>query len=70
MLEIAATQASIGLTPTLFEAMAEVYASLAETELATRAPESIPREPALEDILDEIKPAQGEPGSEATLQGS
>ena len=35
MLEIAATQASAGLTPTLFEAMAKVYARLAETELAS-----------------------------------
>ncbi len=34
MREIADTQASAGLTPALFEAMAEVYARLAETELA------------------------------------
>ncbi len=52
MLEIAATQASAGQTPRLFEAIAEVYARLAETQLATRAPESIPREPALEDVLE------------------
>ena len=34
MREIAATQAAAGLTPALFEAMAEVYAALAETQLA------------------------------------
>jgi 3-hydroxyisobutyrate dehydrogenase-like beta-hydroxyacid dehydrogenase len=70
MREIAVTQSSVGLTPALFEAMAEVYSRLAGTELAGEAPESIPLEPRLEDILDEIKPGQGEPGSEATLQGS
>ena len=36
MREIAATQAGAGLTPALFEAMAEVYAALAESELAAR----------------------------------
>ena len=70
MHEIAATQASAGLTPALFEAMAEVYSRLAETELATATPESIPAEPPLEDILEQIKPRQTEPRSEATLQGS
>ncbi len=45
MREIAATQASAGLTPALFEAMAEVYSRLAETELAAESPESIPAEP-------------------------
>ena len=54
MREIAATQASAGLTPALFEAMAEVYAQLAETELAARAPESIPSEPELEDVLERL----------------
>ena len=57
MHEIAATQASVGLTPALFEAMAEVYARLAETELGAAAPESIPPEPPLDDILDRIKPS-------------
>ena len=54
MREIAATQASTGLTPALFEAMAEVYAQLAATELAARAPESIPSEPELEDVLERL----------------
>ena len=69
----AATQASVGLTPALFEAMAEVYADLARTPLASEPPESIAREPRLEDILDEIKPpdpSDSEPGSAATLQRS
>jgi 3-hydroxyisobutyrate dehydrogenase-like beta-hydroxyacid dehydrogenase len=54
MREIAATQASVGLTAALFEAMAAVYARLAETELAARAPESIPSEPELEDVLERL----------------
>ena len=70
MREIATTQASAGLTPALFEAMAEVYARLAETELAGESPESISPEPELEAILNQISPALNEPGSEATLQGS
>jgi 3-hydroxyisobutyrate dehydrogenase-like beta-hydroxyacid dehydrogenase len=57
MREIAATQASAGLTPALFEAMAEVYGRLAETELAAEAPESIPPEPALEGVLDQLADA-------------
>ena len=54
MREIAATQASAGLTPALFEAMAEVYSGLAETELAAEAPESIEDSPVLEDVLGRI----------------
>jgi len=57
MREIAATQASVGLTPALFEAMTEVYAQLAHTTLAAEAPESIPPEPPLEDVLERIKPS-------------
>jgi 3-hydroxyisobutyrate dehydrogenase-like beta-hydroxyacid dehydrogenase len=40
MREIAATQADAGLTPALFEAFAEVYADVAESELADGDPES------------------------------
>ena len=54
MREIAATQEGAGLTPALFEAMAEVYGRLAETELAGRAPESIPPEPELDDVLERL----------------
>ena len=54
MREIADTQASAGLTPVLFEAMAEVYGRLAETDLGAAAPESIPPEPPLEEVLDRV----------------
>ncbi len=60
MREIAATQASVGLTPALFDAMAQVYAHLAETTLAAEAPESIPLEPRLEEILERLGANAGE----------
>ena len=41
MREIAASQAEAGLTPALFEAMAEVWADLARSPLADRAPEEL-----------------------------
>jgi 3-hydroxyisobutyrate dehydrogenase-like beta-hydroxyacid dehydrogenase len=41
MREIAAAQAEAGLTPALFEAMAEVWADLARSPLADRAPEEL-----------------------------
>jgi hypothetical protein len=56
MREIAATQAAVGLTPALFEAMAEVYEAVARTPIAAEAPEAIPSEPDLEDVLDGISP--------------
>jgi 3-hydroxyisobutyrate dehydrogenase-like beta-hydroxyacid dehydrogenase len=56
MHEIAATQERAGSTPALFEAMAEVYARLARTELAAEAPEAISASPALEDVLVRMKP--------------
>ncbi|GIE98531.1 NAD(P)-dependent oxidoreductase [Paractinoplanes rishiriensis] len=40
MKEISATQAGAGLTPTLFAALAEVYAEIARTDLATGDPET------------------------------
>jgi hypothetical protein len=71
MREIAATQAGAGLTPALFEAMAEVYAALAKSPLAAQAPEDVQSAPRLEYVLDRLQPLpQVEPGSEATLQGS
>jgi 3-hydroxyisobutyrate dehydrogenase-like beta-hydroxyacid dehydrogenase len=54
MREIAATQAGAGLTPALFEAMADVYAALARTPLAAQAPESIEGVPVLEDVLEQL----------------
>ena len=58
MREIAATQASAGLTPALFEAMAEVYGDIAETPLGAGSPESIGNEPRLEDVLERITRAR------------
>ena len=40
MRQIAATQASVGLTPTLYEAMAEVFLDVSRTSLAGATPES------------------------------
>ena len=68
MREIAVTQAGAGLTPALFEAMAEVYSALARTPLGAEAPEDVESTPHLEDVLDRARPLrQAEPGSEATL---
>jgi 3-hydroxyisobutyrate dehydrogenase-like beta-hydroxyacid dehydrogenase len=55
MHEIAATQSAAGLTPTLFEAMAEVYATLAETQLAQAHPEDLPPDLSLEQVLDNLR---------------
>jgi 3-hydroxyisobutyrate dehydrogenase-like beta-hydroxyacid dehydrogenase len=52
MREIAATQASVGLTPALFEAMAEVYESIAQSAIGAEAPEEITAEPDLMDVLN------------------
>jgi 3-hydroxyisobutyrate dehydrogenase-like beta-hydroxyacid dehydrogenase len=52
MHEIAATQLAAGLTPSLFEAIAEIYEEIAETPVARRSPEGVPPEPALTDVLD------------------
>jgi 3-hydroxyisobutyrate dehydrogenase-like beta-hydroxyacid dehydrogenase len=58
MREIAVTQAAAGLTPALFEAMAEVYADVANTPLAARSPEDdAPTEVA--ELLDELSRSTG-----------
>ena len=54
MHEIAATQSAAGLTPALFEAMAEVYGELARTPLAAQAPEEIPQGLELEVVLEQL----------------
>ena len=59
MREIAATQASAGLPPELFDAMATVYARLAATPLAAEAPEAIPESPVLEDVLNQLDSESG-----------
>ena len=55
MREIAATQANVGLTPALFEAMAEAYSELAQRPLAAEAPEAIAPDPSLADVLEAIR---------------
>jgi len=57
MREIAATQAGAGLTPALFEAMAEIYGALSQSELARQAPEDVESAPLLVDVLDRLKRA-------------
>jgi 3-hydroxyisobutyrate dehydrogenase-like beta-hydroxyacid dehydrogenase len=51
MREIAATQEAAGLTPALFEAMADVYAALAATALAEGGPEEVDAEISLDEAL-------------------
>lgn len=57
MHEIASTQAAAGLTPALFEAMAAVYAALAERPLAGSHPEDVGTAVELESVLDELAPS-------------
>jgi 3-hydroxyisobutyrate dehydrogenase-like beta-hydroxyacid dehydrogenase len=56
MREIAATQAAAGLTPALFEAMAEVYSALSRRPLAQESPESIGADVELADVLRSLAP--------------
>jgi 3-hydroxyisobutyrate dehydrogenase-like beta-hydroxyacid dehydrogenase len=51
MREIAATQDAAGLTPAMFDGIAEVYARLAGTPLARANPEDV-EQPALGEVLD------------------
>jgi 3-hydroxyisobutyrate dehydrogenase-like beta-hydroxyacid dehydrogenase len=55
MHEIAASQSAAGLTPALFEAMADVYTVLSETPLAKENPEDLPRELSLADVLRRLR---------------
>ena len=55
MHEIAATQSAAGLTPALFEAMAEVYSALDDTPLARASPEEVASDVTLEELLDELR---------------
>lgn len=54
MREISATQQAAGL-PALFDAMAEVYERLAESELGRESPEDVPAELGVEDVLDRLR---------------
>jgi 3-hydroxyisobutyrate dehydrogenase-like beta-hydroxyacid dehydrogenase len=55
MHEIAATQSAAGLTPALFEAIAEIYATLARTPAAMKAPEEITDGESLEQVLKDMR---------------
>jgi 3-hydroxyisobutyrate dehydrogenase-like beta-hydroxyacid dehydrogenase len=55
MREIAATQDAAGLTPALFDGIAEVYMQLADTPLARANPEDVAERPALTDVLDALR---------------
>ena len=55
MREIAATQDAAGLTPALFEAMADVFGSLSKSELARSAPEAIPADLVLDEVLERLR---------------
>jgi 3-hydroxyisobutyrate dehydrogenase-like beta-hydroxyacid dehydrogenase len=55
MHEIAATQSAAGLTPALFEALAEVYEALARTPLASKSPEEVASDVSLEELLDDLR---------------
>jgi 3-hydroxyisobutyrate dehydrogenase-like beta-hydroxyacid dehydrogenase len=56
MEQIAATQSAAGLTPALFEAIAEVYRELATSAWGTRQPEDVPR--TLDrSVLDDLRPS-------------
>ena len=54
MHEIASTQAAAGLERSLFEAMAQVYTRIAETQLAHGNAEDLPEELSLDDVLGRL----------------
>jgi 3-hydroxyisobutyrate dehydrogenase-like beta-hydroxyacid dehydrogenase len=56
MHEIAATQAGAGLTPALFEAMAEVWTAIAAGPLAAADPETVDRTAPPEQIVARLLP--------------
>ena len=55
MREIALAQSAAGLTPALFEALAEVFSRLSASELAQVTPESIPQDLSLADVLEGLQ---------------
>jgi 3-hydroxyisobutyrate dehydrogenase-like beta-hydroxyacid dehydrogenase len=54
MHEIAGAQAAAGLTPALFEAMADVYTAMERTPAARTNPEDVPSDLGLESLLEEL----------------
>jgi 3-hydroxyisobutyrate dehydrogenase-like beta-hydroxyacid dehydrogenase len=69
MREIAAAQAEAGLTPALFEAMAEVWADLARSPLADRAPEELAAAD-LETVLAALSEAGADRGGAGATPGA
>ena len=55
MREIAVAQSAAGLTPALFEAMAEVFSELSTSELAHETPEDIAQDISLADVLEGLR---------------
>ena len=55
MREIATTQGAAGLTPALFEAMAEVFSDLSKTALAQAAPEDVGTRTGLAEVLAQMR---------------
>ncbi len=55
MLEIASTQAGAGLTPALFEAIAEVWGAVAKSPLAGADPETVDLTAPPETIVDRLR---------------
>jgi 3-hydroxyisobutyrate dehydrogenase-like beta-hydroxyacid dehydrogenase len=58
MREIAATQAAAGLTPALFDAMADAFARLSTSALARSAPEDLHPDATLDDVLAGLEGAR------------
>jgi 3-hydroxyisobutyrate dehydrogenase-like beta-hydroxyacid dehydrogenase len=54
MHEIAVAQAAAGLTPALFEAMADVYTAMERTPAARTNPEDVPSDLGLESLLGDL----------------
>ncbi|MET0561245.1 MAG: DUF1932 domain-containing protein [Gaiellaceae bacterium] len=55
MREIALAQSAAGLTPVLFDAMAQVFAELSTSELARSSPEDIAQDVTLTEVLDGLR---------------
>ena len=70
MHEIARTQAAVGLTPDLFDAMARVWAGVARTRLAETDPESVPRSISAREVVSGLgTPATPESAGESASAG-
>ena len=60
MREITATQEAAGLTPALFDAMADVFAAFSESDLARSAPEEIAQDVRLDAVLHGLRRARND----------